>query len=313
MKTVWILTESAQAAPELCMAARTVGEKVTALVIGTQAEAERTIQLGADEAFWLGEANDIRMAEDFVETAAALLRNGTPNLLLVRASKRGRLIAGRLAALLGTAVLSDVKEFIPQESELAARHMLYGGGAVRTEKACGATSIAVLGSGAFQPAVADPSRKGTVTTVDFIAPACPVKLLERRIKTVSSVNLSAAKIVVGVGRGLAKQEDLNLVEGLAKALGAEVACSRPIAEGVNWLPRERYLGVSGAVIKPDLYLALGISGQVQHMVGVNDAKMIVAINKDKMAPIFAQSDYGIVGDLYKVIPLLMAAIEKLGK
>ena len=96
-----------------------------------------------------------------------------------------------------------------------------------------------------------------------------------------------------------------MVEELAGLMEAEVGCSRPVAEGMNWLPKERYIGVSGAMLKPDLYLALGISGQVQHMVGVNQAKAIVAINKDKAAPIFSQADYGIVGDLYKVLPSLI--------
>ncbi len=91
-------------------------------------------------------------------------------------------------------------------------------------------------------------------------------------------------------------------------LGAELACSRPIAEGVKWLPTERYVGVSGATIKPDLYLAVGISGQIQHMVGVSGAKTIVAINKDKNAPIFGQADLGVIGDLYQVVPALIDAL-----
>jgi electron transfer flavoprotein alpha subunit len=110
--------------------------------------------------------------------------------------------------------------------------------------------------------------------------------------------------VVGVGRGFAAEADLDLARTLAVKLGAELACSRPIAEGVDWMPAERYLGVSGATIKPDLYLAVGISGQVQHLVGVNGAKVIVAVNKDKNAPIFASADFGVVGDLYQVLPEL---------
>jgi len=310
MKNVWIYVDSPQAAPELCAAARALGENVAALVVGPRPEAGRTIRLGADRAFWLGEAGNNLMIEDYVETAAALLCQEKPDLVLVRAGKRGRLVAGRLAALLGTAVLTDVKEFIPQETGLAACHMLYGGGAMRTEKTCGPVAVATLPGAVYPPAADDPARTGPVTPVEFIPPAHPVKCLERRKKKASSVNLSAARIVVGVGRGIARQEDLALVENLARVLGAEIACSRPIAEGVNWLPRERYLGVSGAVIKPDLYLAVGISGQVQHMVGVTDAKTIVAINKDKLAPIFAHADYGIVGDLYKVVPLLIAVLQK---
>ena len=99
-------------------------------------------------------------------------------------------------------------------------------------------------------------------------------------------------------------ENVVVAAGVAKAIGAELACSRPIAEGVGWLPKSRYLGVSGAVIQPDVYLALGISGQVQHMVGVNGATTIVAINKDKSAPIFTHCDLGLVADLSEVLPTL---------
>ncbi|WP_226963138.1 FAD-binding protein [Sutterella seckii] len=114
---------------------------------------------------------------------------------------------------------------------------------------------------------------------------------------------------VGVGRGIAKEADLALADALAKAIGAEVGCSRPIAEGEHWMERERYIGVSGVLLKGDVYVALGISGQIQHMVGVNDCGTIIAVNKDKNAPIFNYCDYGIVGDIYKVLPELTKALS----
>ena len=122
------------------------------------------------------------------------------------------------------------------------------------------------------------------------------------------MNLAAARRVVSVGRGVAAQEDLALVDELAAALEAEVGCTRPVAEGSGWMARERYIGVSGALLKPDLFVAVGLSGQIQHMVGANSAKTIVAVNKDKNAPVFKQCDYGIVADLYEVLPKLSAAL-----
>ena len=101
-----------------------------------------------------------------------------------------------------------------------------------------------------------------------------------------------------------------MINELAQALNAEVACTRPLAEGLDWLPRERYIGISGANIRPDLYLGVGVSGQVQHMIGMRDSRVVVAINKDKEAPIFAQADYGIVGDLYEIVPALIKAIKE---
>jgi electron transfer flavoprotein alpha subunit len=115
---------------------------------------------------------------------------------------------------------------------------------------------------------------------------------------------------VAVGRGFRKKEDLKLAEDLAAALKAELACTRGVAEDEHWLPIARYVGISGQTVKPDLYLAVGLSGQVQHMVGCRGSKVIVAINTDEHAPIFESADYGIVGDLYVVLPLLTAALRK---
>ena len=106
-------------------------------------------------------------------------------------------------------------------------------------------------------------------------------LRERKPRPAAAVNLPAARRVVCAGRGLARQEDLGLVNELAKVLGAEVACTRPLAEGLDWLPRERYIGISGATIKPDLYLGVGVSGQAQHVIGMSDSRVVVAINKDQ--------------------------------
>lgn len=309
VKNVWVISEGGKALAELLACAREVGDNVTALVIGPKAEAERAFCLGADSVCWTGETGEDRMVEDYVETAAGAIQESKPNLVLLRADKRGRLFAGRLGALVGVAAMADVKAFAAEGGLLTASHMLFGGGAVRVDKPCTEMALALIPGGAFQPSVEDASRSGTVVELTFIAPKAAVKVLERRKRMGSSVDLTGAKRVVGVGRGLRTQEDLDLVETLAKVLEAEIACTRPIAEGVNWMPRERYLGVSGQVIKPELYFALGISGQVQHMVGVLDTKVIVAVNKDKNAPIFQQADYGIVGDLYKIVPLLMAALK----
>ena len=116
-------------------------------------------------------------------------------------------------------------------------------------------------------------------------------------------------MVVGAGRGVGSRDDLGVVEELAQALGGQMACTRPLAEGLNWMGRDQYLGVSGLSIAPDLYVAVGVSGQMQHMVGVDQARVIVAINNDKAAPVFAESDYGIVGDLHQVVPALVDALK----
>lgn len=303
LKDVWVFAEKTEMLAELCSGARALGSTVMALVIGTEEEAVKASHSGANKVYWLGEIEG-RIFEDYTRTIYDLIIKEKPGLLLLGATKRVKLIAGRLAARLQTSVLTDVMELKIEGGDLQAKRLVFGGAAIRTEKSASHTVLALVGRGVFA-AQADHGLQGSIEKIPFHEVENPVKWLERRVKTGESVDLAAAKKVIGIGRGLKNQEDLELINDLAKTLSAEVACSRPLAEGLNWLPRERYIGVSGAMIKPDLYFAIGISGQVQHMAGVNQARTIVAINSDKTAPIFAQADYGLVGDLYKALPLLI--------
>src|SRR5581483_8944884 len=123
------------------------------------------------------------------------------------------------------------------------------------------------------------------------------------------VDLTAAPLIVSVGRGIKEKENLPIVEEFAQSLGAELAASRPICDN-GWLPMERQVGSSGQTVSPKLYVAVGISGAIQHLVGMKGSKVIVAINKDENAPIFEAADYGIVGDLFDVVPALTAAVRK---
>jgi electron transfer flavoprotein alpha subunit len=124
-----------------------------------------------------------------------------------------------------------------------------------------------------------------------------------------AVDLTAAEIIVSVGRGIKEKDNIPMVEELAKALGAELAASRPICDS-GWLPMERQVGSSGQTVSPKVYLAVGISGAIQHLVGIKGSKTIVAINKDSNAPIFEVADYGIVGDLFEVVPALTEEVRK---
>ena len=123
------------------------------------------------------------------------------------------------------------------------------------------------------------------------------------------VDITEAKIVVCVGRGIAKPEDIALAKELAEGVRGEVGCSRPVAEELRWLPEEVYLGISGKKVKPNPYIGVGVSGQVRHVTGIRDSKIIFSINQDENAPIFEASDYGIVGDLYQVVPKLIQELK----
>lgn len=307
VKKVWIITDDQNSVGELCGGGRKLGEHVTAVLFGNQAQAEEAAFLGADQVY-LFEQNGDSMIEANSNTLVELLREEKPNLVMVYSSTKGKLIAGKIASQLGTSTLSNISEFAVEEGSIIVKHMVYGGAAIRTEKALSETVIATTGTGVFEAILKNETRQVNVTKLETKAEQSGIRVLETRPKQGEVVNLSAAKRVVGVGRGFASKDDLQMAEELASLVGAEMACSRPIAEGEKWMSKERYIGVSGVVLKPDIYLSIGISGQIQHMVGVNQAKTLVAINKDKNAPVFNQVDIGLVADIYKVLPQI---IEKL--
>jgi Electron transfer flavoprotein, alpha subunit len=293
-----VYSESTGAYAELCAGAAALAEQVIAIVAGSAEQAEQVAALGVDvrllevsEDVWLDDCWPV-LVDQIVELK--------PELVLLRASTRVRALAGRLAAATGMPVASDVASLAAVETGFEFGLVRYGGA---TEQASVAPSvIAIVGPGIFAPAAS--VGGGAVTTIDAAVASGPIRLISRAPLAEESVDLGAAEVVIGVGRGIGSMGNVELASQVARSIGAEIACSRPIAEGLGWLPKNRYLGVSGAVISPKVYLALGISGQVQHLVGVNGSKAIVAINKDKNAPIFGHCDLGLVADLEAVLPEL---------
>ncbi|MBB6446875.1 electron transfer flavoprotein subunit alpha/FixB family protein [Bacillus benzoevorans] len=297
--TILVFAEKTSTLIELCNGARQLGDRVEAIVIGEA-------QGGFADKVWHIPAQADAMFEDYTETIAALVEKVKPSFLLVEPTKRCKLVSGRLAAMLGASVITDASELT---SAGEAKHMVYGGAAVRKEKAVTATAIVTVGSGVF--ADSEPvTLESEVETVAFVAPAFTIKVVSKEQKPKTSADLNKSKRVVGIGRGLAAQEDLDMIKDFAASIGAEVGCSRPIADGEGWMPKELYIGVTGLMLSPDIYVALGISGQIQHVVGINQSKVVIAVNKDKNAPIFKYADYGIVGDLYKVVPALTEHFNK---
>ena len=221
--------------------------------------------------------------DDAYASVNSVVDAAPPGIVLVEPTRSMKVLAGRLAAHLGTAAITDVIEF---EGDLATT-MYFGGVGQRKSKASG-TAIYTVGAGVFDEASA--SGTDAVEEAPFAAPARALRVTGTKDLPKSDVDLAAAGVVV------------------AAKLGGECGCSRPLAEGVDWMPREAYIGVSGMMLAPKVYLGIGISGQMQHMVGVNRAGTMFAVNKDKNAPIFKQCDYGLVGDLKDVLPRLAAAL-----
>ena len=195
-----------------------------------------------------------------------------------------------------------------KDGELVGGRYALGGNTVAEERIRTAVKVFAVMPKTFE--VGEPQAgAGDVVKPALTAGAVCVKVVERRAREGQAVDLDAAPRIVGVGRGFGKREDLELADALAAALEAEVGCTKSLAD-FEWLPEERIIGLSGAKTKPDFYIALGISGQIQHTVGISQSKLIAAVNKDKEAPIFQLADYGIVGDLFQVVPAL---VEKLPK
>lgn len=297
LQNVWVVADQADLCEELCIGAAELGQHTEVIYAG-----ERDMCIHADIAYYLGKlTNEIRWPS-YINTVQKLIQDNKPDLILLSTGKNGRLIAGSLAAACETSVLTDLSE-LGIEDGVTGKRMIYGGTAYRTERSGCRTTVVCVGAGKFQGI--SPDKIARIVDVDPMEPDSRIKCRTIKRKEAVSVNLAAAKKVVSVGRGIGSNEELAVIEALAKKLDAAVGCSRPIAEEMKWLPREVYVGVSGVMIKPDVYIAVGISGQIQHLVGCNQAGIMIGINKDKNAPIFRYVDYGIVGDIKKVVPKLL--------
>jgi len=309
LSNVWVFSDIASRLPEVIAGGVELGEKVSAFVIGSEDEIAKAYSLGATHVYYLGEKDTSKIIEDYAETMANAISNGDANtLMLLGATKRGKALAAKLGVQLKAGVINDASE-VSVADGITAKHMVYGGLAIGEEKIVSPVAIVTIGNGVFEAAEADSTKNGEAVSVSFIEPKAAIKCIERRAKQGESVDLGKAKRVIAIGSGIGKQENLQMAADLGAALGAELGCSRPIAETEKWMERERYIGVSGVMLKPELYLALGISGQIQHMVGALGSQTILAVNKDKNAPIFQYADYGIVGDLNKVVPALISAFK----
>ena len=303
---VWVIGESIQTLSDLCAGAESLGDKTTAVYFGDLEASEASAF--ADTLYVLKPEAGQHCVTRFTPTIIKLVSEARPNAVLLDTSKNGRFIAGCLAVALGTNVLTDSLAIeVGDEESVQTTRMVFGGAALRKESAK-EVAVVVVGPAVFSDLIA-PAKAGNVIETELLEDSSGIVCLEKREKGEKTVNLEQAKCIIGAGRGFTSEESLKLAYDLAEVLGGEIGCSRPIAEEEQWIPKSRYIGISGASCKPDLYICLGISGQVQHMVGINTAKTIVSINKNKSAPIFKQSDCGLVADLELALPKLIEELK----
>ncbi|PIU59964.1 electron transfer flavoprotein subunit alpha/FixB family protein [Candidatus Bathyarchaeota archaeon CG07_land_8_20_14_0_80_47_9] len=314
-KGVWVFSENADLTLEMLGKGREIADKVgaelAAVVIGSNAAdwANELVKYGADKVYLVDNAMFGRFqAEAYLSVLHNLVVNYKPETVLIGSTKNGKPLAARLATRLEVGCVPDCSRLgVDEKGRLVGERITYGGNAVAKLTFKTKPQIVTVPSRAFEKPQPK-KRSGQVVKLDLKAEQAKTEVVETKPLETSSVRIEEAEAIVSCGRGLEKKEDRVLLDELAAVLCGQVGCSRPLAEDRKWF--SEWVGLSGHKVKPKLYIACGISGVIQHVAGIRDAKVVVAINKDEQAPIFEVADYGVVGNLYEILPALKEALKK---
>jgi len=296
--------------------ATVTGQQVVAILAGYQVtdKASELIAYGADKVLVVDEIElSEYLTEPYTQAIATVIQNYKPAIFLIGATTIGRDLGPRLSARINTGLTADCTRLeIGEEGELMMTRPAFGGNLMATIVCKDhRPQMSTVRPGVMQKADRDNSRKGNVemVKVDFDASKFRVKLLGNVKADKGLIDIADAKILVSGGRGVNSAENFEKLKQLAHALGAEVSASRAMVDA-GVIPHERQVGQTGKTVRPDLYIACGISGAIQHLAGMEESGYIIAVNKDKYAPIFQVADLGIVGDVNKIVPLLAERLQK---
>ena len=300
-----------------------LGEKVVAILAGYQIadKANELIAYGADDVVVV-DAPELKdyVTEQYTQAVYKVISEMLPNIVLFGASTIGRDLAPRLSARLEKGLTADCTKLEISDGsdpKLPANKLMmtrpaFGGNLMATIVAAKeGVQMATVRPGVMQKKAKDESRKGTVInfTVNFDSSKFAVKLLETVKANKGLIDITEAKILVSGGRGVGCKEGFEKLGALAKVLDAEVSSSRAMVDA-GIMPHDRQVGQTGKTVRPNLYFAMGISGAIQHLAGMEESDLIIAVNKDKFAPIFNVADMGIVGDVNKIVPMLTDRLQK---
>ncbi len=277
------------------------GDRVVALFSTSHDEASRASALGY-KVYHLNTRN----TEAAYKLLVKVYEAESPGLIVSVSTKNPRDVLSRLAGLLDLPLATNVRKISVGDGKIVYERAVLSERSISLEEA-DPPAILLVTPRLFKPIAGE--GQGSIEELEpSEEPAA--RILEVKRKELGGARIEEADVVVGVGRGFRRREDLRLAFELAELLGGAVGGSRPIAADLKWLPEDAWIGISGKRISPKLYIAVGISGAPQHMAGVSGSKIIVAINKDKSAPIFRYADYGIVADLYEILPILIRKLKE---
>ena len=292
------------------------GQQVVAILAGYQVtdKASELIAFGADKVLVVDEIELADyLTEPYTQAIARVIQDYKPAIFLIGATTIGRDLGPRLSARVTTGLTADCTRLeIGEEGELLMTRPAFGGNLMATIVCKDhKPQMSTVRPGVMQKADRDVSRKGDVeiVKVDFDTSKFRVKLIRQVKADKGLLDIADAKILVSGGRGVNSAENFEKLKQLAHVLGAEVSASRAMVDA-GVIPHERQVGQTGKTVRPDLYIACGISGAIQHLAGMEESGYIIAVNKDKYAPIFQVADLGIVGDVNKIVPLLAERLQK---
>jgi electron transfer flavoprotein alpha subunit len=322
---IWIIAEQREGelrkiSFELTSEARRLADQlsqsVTAILLGSNIK-QKAPELGKYGADKVIVADDSRLAtyttDAYVSVIAQLAQSGEPAIILLGASVQGKDLSGRLAARLGVGMVQDCVAFSLENGNLVAKRPIYAGKAYATVTFKDSVpQIATARPNVLELNEPDGSKSAEVVDAEFNLDDSQLKtkVVEIIQEEGAKVDLTEAERIVSGGRGMKGPENYNILEELADIIDATVGASRSAVDS-GWRPHSDQVGQTGKVVSPNLYIACGISGAIQHLAGMSTSKCIVAINKDPEAPIFQKADYGIVGDLFEVVPALSEEIKKI--
>jgi electron transfer flavoprotein alpha subunit len=296
---------------ELLTLARRFGEPAAVwLGPGADAGRERLAEYGAAKVYTADSDGMTDYVAAPAEVLADLVARASPAAVLVPATAEGKEIAGRLAVKIGSGVLTDAVDLTPGDGGPVAEQSIFGGAIIVKSKVTEGIPIVAVRPNAVAPEASPGAAALEPVSVELSDAAKGAHITERVVQERSErPELTEASIVVSGGRGVGSADNFALIEGLADSLGAAVGASRA-ATDAGWYPHQFQVGQTGKTVSPQLYLAVGISGAIQHRAGMQTSKTIMVINKDPEAPIFELADFGVVGDLFKVVPQLTEEITR---